>query len=149
MVRAKFRVMTVTREHNGDTTTVRLLPVMADEAEENRSFWSATPSGEIELRFTGGDSPHLGVALGSCVYVDMEPVDEHGPDDLPWRLLSLQRTGEEPTHVSLDVCLILRWDARPDIRMGKVDMSIERVSTFPAFEEPGVGTRWRVSFTPA
>lgn len=60
MVRAKFRVTSITLyESPKDTGMVKLAPVYkyqqgisGNACEENRSFWEATPSGEITMSIT-------------------------------------------------------------------------------------------------
>ena len=76
MVRAKFRCLDTSASWSGVRTAI-LKPVTPksvydngtpEEAEENRRFWSASPSGECTLRYRG-DMPFV---PGSYYYVDME-----------------------------------------------------------------------------
>jgi len=136
MVRAKFRVMEISRYWNGECTCVRLLPVYAkcdrfpdekDVSEENARFWDATPSGEAALRFDGvGDVPFI---LGDCYFIDMAPAEES-----EWKLAT--RTHRE---TQLDVELSRSWQ-------DKVVMSINNESAWDAFGGK-IGAPWSVHFT--
>lgn len=154
MVRAKFRCMEISHFFNGDGTKVRLLPVMAksprfpeskDVSEENAAFWDATPSGEAEVSMAG--MADASFVLGSCYYIDMEPC-EGGP----WTLDVVSHTATQR-----DITLRLPWDVRPpdqearggSMRMATVQMNIGNQSAWPAFEGPGAGSKWVVTFTPA
>lgn len=88
MVRCKFRVLSVA-EHfshfespNGKldskivtTTEVRLVPVQNKGSDENRSFWQATPSGELVMRI---NNPAAAIQFkpGLTYYVDFAPAPE-------------------------------------------------------------------------
>lgn len=85
-VRAKFRCLEVTERftrHEGDTAlsqrSVRLAPVLYrkgshDLCDENRSFWEATPSGEITMTITNTEAA-LQFEVGADYYVDFTKAD--------------------------------------------------------------------------
>lgn len=52
-VRAKFKVVEITKYSNSGVGKVVLMPVIGD-SEENKKFWEMTPSGRVEL---GIDNP--------------------------------------------------------------------------------------------
>jgi len=114
-----------------------------EEAEENRRFWSASPSGECTLRYRG-DMPFV---PGSYYYVDME-LGSPQEGDREWRLASLYfRDG------NLEVCLNTPWlkDA-PDLVDGVLTLVIDNREAWPHFVKlsedniPEVGISWRVVF---
>ncbi len=78
--RAKFEVRSVTRSKNyqcgakGDLFTVNLQPVH-DGSEENRLFFEATPTGEIELGVVGPVVAAL-FEIGREFYVDFTPAND-------------------------------------------------------------------------
>ena len=64
-VRAKFQC--VMREANGG---VKLRAVYSDDPEhENKKFWDATPSGELEMHITNNDAAEF-FELGAEYYLD-------------------------------------------------------------------------------
>jgi hypothetical protein len=82
MVRAKFRVMEVTKHHTGQLD-VRCRPVYNDpdrqNAKENAEFWEYTPSGELTLSLAA-DAPaarHFleggSLAPDTAFYLDFTP----------------------------------------------------------------------------
>lgn len=82
MVRAKFRVTSVTRtegwqkdEHGKpkELQTIKLSPVSSsDPNSENAKFWAATPSGQIELGTVNADAAKQ-FEIGKEYYVDFTP----------------------------------------------------------------------------
>lgn len=72
MVRCKFRVLGVERTWDG-FEVVRLAPVSGSESEENRLFWSATPSGEGRFRFSAGAEGWGQFEANALVYLDLVP----------------------------------------------------------------------------
>lgn len=80
-VRAKFRITTL-QPHNGQTGTtgtVKLSPVMPEydqekrayKESENKTFWDATPSGEISLSINNpAGFAYFADRLGKEFYVD-------------------------------------------------------------------------------
>jgi len=72
-IRAKFRCMKVIHEWN-DFNTVELRPVVQKGSNpENEKFWSATPSGEAKLVFSGPvlDNRCEPYEPGDYYYIDM------------------------------------------------------------------------------
>lgn len=146
MVRAKFRVMSVNRQWNGQVTEVRLLPVYGktgqeydppDACEENRSFWDATPAGEAYVRYGTIDEAEVPFTLGRTYYIDMTPSEE----TTRWKLqVTSQYEGQ------LDVKLECKWDSKV-LRSGDIEMSVTNEASWPAFKGPGPGSYWTVSFT--
>lgn len=75
-VRAKFRVQAITRRQHwdrakGEIQTITLAPV-TDGSEENKSFYAATPAGQIELGTVNGEAAKE-FDLGAEFYVDFTP----------------------------------------------------------------------------
>lgn len=68
--RAKFNVAEITKYGNGGGRKVVMFPVTATN-EENKSFWSATPSGKIEMHISNDDAV---IELGEY-YVDFTKAD--------------------------------------------------------------------------
>lgn len=75
-VRAKFKVISITTQANwqkdkGHIGTVRLHPVTGD-IPENKAFYEATPSGQIEIGTINQQAlEHF--AIGREFYVDFTP----------------------------------------------------------------------------
>jgi hypothetical protein len=72
MVRAKFVVDSVSKTRWGNS--VRLTPVYGD-SEENKRFFSATPSGLIELNVVD-DGIAKQFEVGKEYYIDFSPATE-------------------------------------------------------------------------
>lgn len=147
-VRAKFRVMEISRHWNGKLTEVRLLPVYGkhgnkwdepDACEENVAFWDATPAGEASVQYGTVEEAKVPFKLGRAYYIDMNPVD----DVTRWKL---KVTSSYETQ--LDVRLSCSWDTE-HLRTGHVEMSINNTGAWPAFMDPGPGSFWQVTFTEA
>ena len=69
-VRAKFKVDSITRFAYSKGATVMFSPVYSDDpASENRAFWTATPSGRIEMAINNPASADV-FELGREYYVD-------------------------------------------------------------------------------
>lgn len=72
MVRAKFKVET---KDPGEQGRVTLRPVYSsDPNHENKSFWDATPGGNIELYITN-PAGFRQLELGKEYYVDFSPAE--------------------------------------------------------------------------
>lgn len=76
MLRAKFRIMSVTHHHNG-SVEIRALPVRRSDDDEN--FWRYTPSGELTFQLSN-DAPakchFVGdgeLQAGTVFYLDLSP----------------------------------------------------------------------------
>jgi hypothetical protein len=50
-----------------------IVPRNDNDSEENKLFWSASPSGEMEMMFSSGADPEYDV--GAYYYVDLTPID--------------------------------------------------------------------------
>lgn len=79
-VRAKFRVMSVTKHHTS-MVEVRMLPVMHNRKgdyeipPENKTFWDATPAGEITMTINNPEAAEQFVPNGTY-YIDFTRADE-------------------------------------------------------------------------
>lgn len=73
--RAKFRCNSVT-SFGGDSKKVALSPVYPgqDASDEDKAFWTATPSGSLEMQI---DNPNAAVIFeaGKTYYVDISPAE--------------------------------------------------------------------------
>jgi hypothetical protein len=68
MLRAKFQC--VKKEHPGG---IKLSAVYSEDAEhENKKFWQATPSGELEMWITNEETAKF-FELGAEYYLDFTP----------------------------------------------------------------------------
>ena len=149
MVRAKFRVMEINKQWDGELTTVRLLPVTAksswsndpEDSVENTAFWEATPSGNAELIYRGFDN--VPYEIGKCVYIAMEQLDVEPPADeskTHWKLESVSNS------YSLNITLRIGWcDGIP--ATGFVKMDIHNESAWSPFQGKHL-THWSVVFIP-
>lgn len=76
-VRAKFKVVAITRRPGWggakEVQTISLQPVSGDSAE-NKLFFAATPTGQIELGTVNADAVKT-FDLGAEFYVDFTPAD--------------------------------------------------------------------------
>ena len=71
-VRAKFKVNSVNRFEFGETVT--LIPVYStDQDSENYRFWSATPSGKLEMQISNPEAQGM-FEPGQEFYIDLSPV---------------------------------------------------------------------------
>lgn len=76
-VRAKFRVESITERKHWDRAKpnikdVKLIPVM-DDSPENKTFYAATPSGEIVLGCANAAAAAQFI-VGQEFYVDFTPI---------------------------------------------------------------------------
>lgn len=142
MVRAKFRVLGINRRLTH--TTVELQPVIAknddwpEGSAENRLFWEASPSGEIELDY----KPLIDVPweLGAYIYIDMEPQESEGRS---WKLWEVSQ-GESHFRVSFG----LSYLNDTDLRSGKFQLGIDNEKAWGHFLGKH-GSKWKITFTPA
>lgn len=78
MVRAKFKVDTLTRSNfgSGEMTTIKMSPVYAnnDPNHENSKFWRYSPSGSLELGCVNPEAVKQ-FELGKEYYIDFTPAD--------------------------------------------------------------------------
>lgn len=148
MVRCKMRCLERTELVGHDVAThtwkVRLVPVMPKIAgypegcEENRSFWNATPSGEVVLTYLGEPE----VQVGAFYYIDLARMHEGHKEESPWKLWEVTLHERQ-----IKVALSLSWADRP-LRSGEARFDIQNVDAWPSFLGH-VGTGWRVSVSPA
>lgn len=81
-VRCKVRVQTIarnmtTRFSDGkyvpiEVQTITMNPVSAEESEENKAFWEATPSGQFQFGTVNAEAVAM-FELGQTYYVDFTP----------------------------------------------------------------------------
>ncbi len=73
-VRAKFRVTSVER-HEFGAENVKMMPVYSqDQDSENYKFWTATPSGRIEMQINNPEA-HGTFEPGQEFFVDFTAVE--------------------------------------------------------------------------
>jgi len=143
MVRAKFRCLNIHLHLQG--TTVELKPVIpkSDDwpggAEENRKFWEASPTGEMELKYRKGvDAPF---EVGGYYYIDLERLDAE--EERSWKLWEVARQA-----ASLGIKLGLSWHHEPELVAGDLTLGIENEGAWDAFDGH-VDSSWRVTVTEA
>jgi hypothetical protein len=133
--------------HNHVTRTViDLAPVIAKNedwpggSKENALFWSASPSGEIELAFTM-EAKH-GFELGSYYYIDMRLLDDASKVlGRTWKLWEVSQT-----EGSLSFHMGLGYDNEADLTQGSFKLTIDNDKAWPEFKG-NAGTKWQVIFT--
>lgn len=77
MVRAKFRVESITSSKWGpqqEVRTIKLVPVVGG-SEENKQFYAATPGGSIDLQCLNLKAAEQ-FDLGKEYYIDFTPAEE-------------------------------------------------------------------------
>jgi hypothetical protein len=72
MVRAKFKVSSITN-YEGGTTGIVLSPVSCG-SEENKQFWKYTPNGKIELSTINTEAVKQ-FEVGKEYYIDFTPAN--------------------------------------------------------------------------
>lgn len=118
VIRSKFRVVQLSDLGTG-TSTARLIPVMPrskwepNGSEENAAFWTATPSGEIEVPAEW--LPPASRQVGSSAFVDVFPgVAPEEAGQLLW---------------SIGECVLSAYSFRlklhPEGRSGRVELGID------------------------
>lgn len=133
MVRSKFRLLTITEDfHHNPLVRYTFRPVMpkfhkddpGDTAEENKVFWQATPSGELELAYRESKMPRL--IGGACYYVDLVELD----DEHAWRVQMLtQMSG------TLEVSFAAHQHGGDDLfQYGRLKLGINNRKAWPIFE---------------
>jgi hypothetical protein len=73
-VRAKFVCSQVTRFAHPGNVQVALHPVMDSRTPENKSFWDATPNGELKMTITNPAASEQFVP-GKAYYLDFTPAE--------------------------------------------------------------------------
>jgi hypothetical protein len=104
--------------------------------EENRKFWEASPSGEMELRY-GGETPFQ---LGDFIYVDMTPAEDDEEENL-WKLYSVTQS-----ETQLSIEFGLGWDHERYLRSAQFKLDIHNEGAWDAFLG-NHGTKWKVTLT--
>jgi len=145
MVRAKYRILGI-RDAWNQQQAVDAAPIMPrtadwpseENSEENAAFWSATPSGKLELTFEGG----CPFRPDQAVYLDLEPVAER-PESGAWRLEEV-RLRETQIGVSLH---LYGGDRALGCRSGTLTMEIDIAAGWRPFRDAGPGTWWAVTIT--
>ncbi len=152
MVRAKFRCMSITQEI--ENWTVRLLPVIAKTeyypggSEENKKFWSATPTGEMKLLFRAQDIAGFGgnditrFVVGDRYYLDLSLAANEKEE--PWNLRTISQSDSR-----LEVVFQLNYDTRVQApRWGELTMGIDNELAWPHFL-PYISTIWKLTLAKA
>lgn len=147
IVRCKFRCLSITRNAEPDLAgaQARFLPVCPkssaypDGCEENKEFWDATPSGEMNVSFRQG--AEIPFTLGRSYYIDLELSDDE--DEVRWKLWEV---AEHPN----DVCvkLGLGWDNDRDMMSAQLEFCANNAGAASAFLGKA-DTKWRATFTEA
>ena len=76
MVRAKFRVMSVTQDvYQERARTIKMAPYYDDAIPEDARFAEATPSGELTM-YVNNPAAIAQLKLGEYFYLDFVPVEE-------------------------------------------------------------------------
>lgn len=152
-IRAKMRCMEST-QHWNNRVSYRFMPVTGHgdgkAAEENKSFWEATPGGEANLSFVQhskfweehGDGPGFPVPEykpGDYFYVDMEP-DEEGE----WALSSKLDNGG---HGNVEFTWWRKFGHtnEPGQRHSKLELHVDNERAFEGLGKPLA--RWKITFT--
>jgi len=143
-VRAKFRVLSVTKKWDG-FTNVELGPVLQRGSNpENAEFWKFTPSGDCTLTFMGPALDDRGQEYqpGDYYYIDM-----HKDDDGGWGLTTVAHHGEENGSVELNTRggKYTAGHGEEGFRYGKLGMGLDHAPALGWFDNPG--GPWAVKFS--
>ena len=141
MIRAKFRCMSVT--YNAERASdVRFLPVVPkcsaypEGCDENRSFWDATPSGEMKIAIKQGvEVPYT---VGDFYFIYMERLDEVNDVVGSWKMWEVS---QHDTNINIQ--LGLRWSNERDMTSASLSMGIVNKTIWPAFIGR-LGSKWHV-----
>jgi hypothetical protein len=148
MVRAKLRVLEVTHHLRGNTTFLKLKPVIGkskdwpEGCEENLRFWEASPSGEMDLRYVRGKGVVIPFELGDFVYVDME-LKESPEGQRDWELYKVSQS-----ETQLEIWFGLGWVHEPGLVSANFELAIENRGAWDAFLG-NHGKKWCVTLTKA
>jgi len=75
MIRAKFRVISVTQHvEGGAARTIKLMPYYDNSIPEDRRFSEATPAGELSI-YVNNPAAAEELKLGKYFYLDFVPVE--------------------------------------------------------------------------
>jgi hypothetical protein len=124
--------------------TYNLQPVMASSpAEEDKSFWEATPSGEAEMNYLleeGGDEPFV---VGAYYYIDMTPNDD---GDWIVNTRTQHATNRRGANGEVTLAASGEGDWRTiGLKHSKLHMGIDNPKAMEAFSD--VESKWSVVFT--
>jgi len=75
MIRAKFRVLSVTEDvYNAAARTIKLAPQYDQSIPEDRRFAQATPTGEMSI-YVNNPAAVEELKIGKYFYLDFTPVE--------------------------------------------------------------------------
>jgi hypothetical protein len=140
-VRAKFRCLGITEKWDG-SFVAELSPVMqkGENSEENKQFWSASPSGECHLTYHAVHD----LKVGAYYYIDMVQDDEG-----KWSLDEVSDRGEGSGEVFF--YYYRNYDYQKPKPHGlitgnfKIGIDGQHTNALSAFGK--AGTKWKVDFT--
>jgi hypothetical protein len=144
-VRAKFRCLSILQKYDG-LFVAELKPVQqkGDNSEENKLFWSYTPSGECTLNY---HAKHP-LEVGAYYYIDMDDVEFPDKDGEYWTLGSISRSEGGGGTAELS------WNKSYDYQKGRPEgmlygslkmwMEPKAEGALNMLSKPG--TKWKVSF---
>lgn len=75
MIRGKFRVTTITRNHYNPNSAEVVLEALYSQTPEDNSYAAATPSAKIVMQITNPAAVNA-LPLGKAFYVDFTEVPE-------------------------------------------------------------------------
>ena len=130
---ACFRILEKTFTHD-EQTRILMRPVQAHQSEEHRSFWDATPSGELTLVYRGHIEEHK---AGSFVYIELTRLTETNKVR-SWKLWHVTLSES-----SREVKLALPWDTGTDMVRGEMSMTVTNKDAWSEFDQH-VGSRWSI-----
>jgi hypothetical protein len=145
MIRAKFRCLNMSKNYE-NRYGYELQPVMANSpAEEDKSFWEATPSGKAEMNYLLEDGDEEPFELGAYYYIDMVPDDE---GDWVINTRTQHATGRRGANGEIVLAASGPGDWRtPGLKHSKLHMGIDNPVAMEAFGD--VESKWNVVFTRA
>ncbi len=142
MIRSKFRCMSVT--YNADQASeIRFLPVVPkcsaypEGCEENKTFWEATPSGELKVGIEHGKE--VPYTVGGFYFLDIEEATE---GDHRWKLW-----GVTEYETNINISMGLSWSNDREMVHATLELGINNKNCWPAFLGKA-GTKWSVTFIP-
>ena len=142
-VRAKFRVLSVTKKWD-HWNTVELGPVLQKGSNpENSEFWRYTPSGGCTITFMGPTIDDRGQEYqpGDYYYIDMQKDADGG-----WCLSQVSHRGEESGDVELNTNgKFTAKHGENGLRYAKLQMGLDHAPALGWFDNPGGA--WSVVFS--
>jgi hypothetical protein len=140
-VRAKFRCLGITEKWD-KSFVAELGPVMqkGENSEENKRFWSASPSGECSLIY----NVEHDLKVGAYYYIDMMP-----DGDGLWTLSQVTDQGEGSGRVNFYHHREYDWQKpKPHgLLQGQLEIGIDGNHTEAMAAFGKAGERWKVQFT--